>query len=67
MQQLIFMFYIIPSDSFNTPDQINNSQEGGTEEQRKETDPGKGGGGRLRVAVQNQSGWWGEAEDAVSW
>jgi len=37
--QLIFMFYIIPSDKFNTPDQINNLQEGGKKINQKESDP----------------------------
>lgn len=31
MQQLIFMFYTVPTGSFNTPDGINNSGEGGKE------------------------------------
>lgn len=49
------MFYIIPSDSFNTPDRINNSREGGRErgkyKERKEADPGGEGGGPPQVRL----------------
>lgn len=38
MQQLIFMFNIIPRDLFNTPDQINNSEEGGRATKRTKPD-----------------------------
>lgn len=50
MQQLIFMFYIIPSDSFNTPERINNSREGGRQKGGEETNTG---GRRVGVVLRS--------------